>query len=237
MNCEVNLQTQKILQVWERLLSVSPSLCPASCTGAGMQISRSKLEQQFMDAKERWEKRASPFRGPARCRECDGDCCANVCLRCPTSRSKVNFISWSLFFNWHKTRVPGMKIGCYLKGSERFLLMFYWWDSAVPSTGTASGDSLVKFALGSKDPLPLLVAGVKGRREEENDLNSGSKLFSTGSHEPLLAFPLCNWYFISFSTLTCGSPKRSSTTNLMSLLAAVWEPPSPLSDGQCTPWF
>lgn len=70
-------------------------------------------------------------------------------------------------------RVPGMRIGCYLKGSERFLLMFYWCDSAVPSTETASGDSLVKLALSSKDPLPILLAGLKGRTEEENDLSSG----------------------------------------------------------------
>lgn len=62
-----------------------------------------------------------------------------------------------------------MRIGCYLKGSERFLLMFYWWDSALPSTGTASGDSLVQLALSSKDPLPILLAGLKGRKEEENE--------------------------------------------------------------------
>lgn len=40
-------------------------------------------------------------------------------------------------------------------------------------TGTASGDSLVKLALSSKDPLPILFADLKGGKEKENDLSSG----------------------------------------------------------------
>lgn len=43
----------------------------------------------------------------------------------------------------------------------------------MPITGTASGDSLVKLALSSKDPLPVLLAGLKSSKEKEIDLRSG----------------------------------------------------------------
>lgn len=75
--------------------------------------------------------------------------------------------NWNLLLNWHKMQVPGMRSGCYLKGCGCFILMFYWWNSAVPITGTASGDSLVKLALSSKDPLPVLLAGLKSSRERD----------------------------------------------------------------------
>lgn len=105
--------------------------------------------------------------GPERRKKHDGDCCANVCRRCPASLSKVSFISWSLLLNWHKMQVPGMRFGCYLKGCGCFILMFYWWNSAVPITGTASGDSLVKPALSSKHPLLILFADLKSSKEKE----------------------------------------------------------------------
>lgn len=104
---------------------------------------------------------------PERCKIYDGDCCANVCWRCPASLSKVNFISWSLFFNWHQMQVSGIRIGYYPKGCGCFTLMFYWWISAVPITGTASGDSLVKLALSSKDPSPTLFSALKSSKEKE----------------------------------------------------------------------
>lgn len=130
----------------------------------------SKLEKQYTNEKwERWSLHMD-LRGT---KKYDGNCCANVCRRCPTSLSKVNFISWSLFLNWHKMQVPGMRLGCNLKGCGCFILMFYWWNSAVPITGTASGDSLVKLALSSKDPLPILFAGLKSSKEKENGLSSG----------------------------------------------------------------
>lgn len=114
-----------------------------------------------------WDMRGSLQKDPERCKNYDGDCCANVCRRCPASLSKVNFISWSLFFNWHQKQVPRMRIGYYPKGCGCFTLMFYWWNSAVPITGMASGDSLVKLALSSKDPSPTLFSGLKSSKEKE----------------------------------------------------------------------
>ena len=43
----------------------------------------------------------------------------------------------------------------------------------MPITGTASGDSLVKLTLSSKDPLPVLFAGLKSSKEKDSALLSG----------------------------------------------------------------
>lgn len=83
----------------------------------------------------------------------------------------------------------------------------------MPITGTASGDSLVQIALTSKVPLPIFFAGLKNTKEKGNNLSMAKGLFTTASHKLLLAFPFCNSYFISFSTFTCGSPRRNSCTN------------------------
>lgn len=151
-----------------------------------MQIVMSKLEQC---TNEKSESLHTDLKGA---KKYDGDCCANVCQRCPISLSKVNFISWSLFFNWHKMQVPGMRIGCYLKGRGCFILMFYWWNSAVPVTGTASGDSLVKLALSSKDPLASLFSGLKSSKVKGMMWAVAKVLFSTESHKLLLTFLFCN---------------------------------------------